>query len=98
MSQGLQCWDENGNLVVDIGDYSIRYIGTYSFRSGSAKSYTITVPGMSSTGWFAYYNLSGDIFNEWSVYCNEGSMTAVYLPASSPPSGTYSFNVYKWDT
>ncbi|EPK4543332.1 hypothetical protein [Serratia marcescens] len=27
MPGGIQCWNENGKLVVDIGDYNVRYIG-----------------------------------------------------------------------
>lgn len=27
MPCGLQCWDANGKLVVDIGDYNTRYLG-----------------------------------------------------------------------
>jgi hypothetical protein len=32
MGFGLQCWDENGNLVVDTSDYNCRYIGTYNVK------------------------------------------------------------------
>ena len=27
MPCGLQCWDANGKLIVDIGDYNTRYLG-----------------------------------------------------------------------
>lgn len=28
MAQGLQCWDASGRLIVDIGDYNMRYMGS----------------------------------------------------------------------
>ncbi|EFJ1906879.1 hypothetical protein HRZ08_004668 [Escherichia coli] len=96
MAQGLQCWNSAGVLVVDLGDYNMRYMGTYSITATTASSYTVTVPGMKTTGWIAYYAPSTDVFNEWSVICNNGSMTIIYLPTGSPFAGTYSFNVYKW--
>ena len=42
MSQGLQCWDGNGNIVVDIGDYNMRFMGTYNINvvSGTPR-YTV---------------------------------------------------------
>lgn len=29
MTQGLQAWDGSGRMLVDIGDYSMRYVGTF---------------------------------------------------------------------
>lgn len=46
MAQGLQCWNSAGVLVVDLGDYNMRYMGTYSITATTASSYTVTVPGM----------------------------------------------------
>lgn len=98
MAQGLQCWNSSGVLVVDLGDYNIRFMGTYSFTTSTGvPTYTVAVPGMKTSGWFVHYSPANDIFNEWSSYCNNGSFTAIYLPNNSPPSGTYTFNVYKWD-
>ncbi|WP_447743320.1 hypothetical protein [Enterobacter asburiae] len=98
MAQGLQCWDAAGRLVVDLGDYNIRYVGTYYVNtSNGVWNYTIGVPGMRTTGWIVHYAPATDSFNEWSAYCNNGSFTAVYLPGSYPSIGTYAFNVYKWD-
>ncbi|MGR4049035.1 hypothetical protein [Kosakonia cowanii] len=98
MAQGLQCWDGAGNLIVDLGDYNIRYMGTYYVSTSSGvPTYTIAVPGMRTTGWFVHYAPANDVFNDWSAFCNNGSFTAVYMPTNFPPSGTYAFNVYKWD-
>lgn len=97
MSQGLQCWNANGNIVVDIGDYNIRFMGTYNINvvSGTPR-YTVQVPGMESIGWFGHYAPSSGIFNEWSVYCNDGSFTAIYLPGDPSFGGSTPFNIYKW--
>lgn len=97
MAQGLQCWNASGTLIVDLGDYNMRFMGTYTITATSAQSYTVTVPGMRTTGWFASYAPASDVFNEWSVICNNGSMSIIYFPTASPTAGTYSFNVYKWE-
>jgi hypothetical protein len=45
MSGGIQCWDANGKLIVDLGDYNTRYLGRMqitmpaaSFQTSSAFS------------------------------------------------------------
>ncbi|KLE44082.1 hypothetical protein YA12_19385 [Klebsiella aerogenes] len=96
MAQGLQCWDASGRLVVDIGDYNMRYMGTYSISSqGGVDNFNINVPGMHHNGWVAFpvnkYNM-----NEWYCDCQEGFFTAKYLPTGGI-YGTYQFVVYKWE-
>ncbi|EGE4036891.1 TPA: hypothetical protein ACH3JP_004424, partial [Shigella sonnei] len=96
MAQGLQCWNAAGVLVVDLTDYNIRFMGTYTVKATSAQTYTVSVPNMKTTGWFVHYAPASDTFNEWSAFCNNGSFTAVYLPTYAPLAGNYTFNVYKW--
>jgi len=44
MSQGLQCWDEYGRLIVDVGDYNMRYIGTVNLNVGpGANAWSVPV-------------------------------------------------------
>lgn len=51
MAQGLQCWNAAGVLVVDLTDYNIRFMGTYTVKATSAQTYTVSVPNMKTTGW-----------------------------------------------
>lgn len=97
MAQGLQCWNASNQLVVDLGDYNIRYVGTYTIAvNSSTATYTVAVSGMATTGWFVHYAPASDTFSEWSCFCNAGSFTAIYLPGQYPTAGNYTFNVYKW--
>ena len=53
MGFGLQCWDENGNLVVDTSDYNCRYIGTYNVGTGGGNSVTQGVSGINAGNAYA---------------------------------------------
>lgn len=54
MGFGLQCWDENGNMVVDTSDYNCRYIGTYNVRmNGRDNVVTQGVAGINPNNAFA---------------------------------------------
>lgn len=95
MAQGLQCWNAAGGLVVDLGDYNIRYMGTYTITNPPA-SFTFNIPAMRSTGWFAHKaNAYNEYANDYYCICNNGTMTVNNLLGNSV-LGTYSFNVYKW--
>ncbi|KGT88037.1 hypothetical protein NG99_22305 [Erwinia typographi] len=53
MPAGMQCWDETGKLVVDIGDYNCRYIGALnvSFPANTAVI-TASYSGLKADGSF----------------------------------------------
>lgn len=47
MPAGLQCWDANNNLIIDIDTNIAKYLGTLQIGTsytGSAQSGSITVP------------------------------------------------------
>lgn len=95
MAQGLQCWNANAELVVDLGDYNIRFMGTYTITNPPA-TFTFNIPDMRSTGWFAHSaNATNQYINVYYCVCNNGTMTVNNLLGSGQ-LGTYSFNVYKW--
>lgn len=54
MPCGLQCWDANGKLIVDIGDYNTRYLGrtTVSIQ-GSEDVVSGAFAGLTEAGSFA---------------------------------------------
>lgn len=54
MPCGIQCWDANGKLVVDIGDYNTRYLGrtTINLPANSATS-SQSFSGLTAAGTFA---------------------------------------------
>lgn len=53
MPGGLQCWDVNGKLVVDIGDYNSRYLGrTTVFLAENANSVSGVFQGLTFSGSF----------------------------------------------
>lgn len=54
MPAGLQCWDETGKLIVDIGDYNTRYLGRVSgYIPANTPSYSIPFPAATVNGCFA---------------------------------------------
>lgn len=63
MPQGLQAWDANGNLVVDLTDAAVRYMTTVSRSVAmTASSATFTVNGVRRDTHFAsvYFGSDGD--------------------------------------
>lgn len=54
MPAGMQCWDANGKLVVDIGDYNCRLIGSTSLAY-PINTYEVmnNFSGISANGSFA---------------------------------------------
>lgn len=54
MPCGLQCWDANGKLIVDIGDYNTRYLGrTTVTMPANANIATGSYSGLTTGGSFA---------------------------------------------
>ncbi|WP_148049889.1 MULTISPECIES: hypothetical protein [unclassified Enterobacter] len=97
MAQGLQCWDANGVMVVDIGDYNMRYMGTRTLNvTPNITSWNIAFPGMRVNGWLAVQRLtitSNNIF-----YCIPGneSFAVQYLPTTGTYPQTITFDIYKY--
>lgn len=98
MGFGLQCWDENGNIVVDTSDYNCRYIGTYSVKmNGSDNSVTQGVPGINSGNSFAVIVASswGSLFNE--AYCVTGDNSfTLFSVLGYHTEKTFTVEVYRY--
>ncbi|MDF2784223.1 MAG: hypothetical protein K0S95_758 [Pantoea eucrina] len=95
MAQGLQCWDEHARLVVDIGDYNMRFMGTASLRITSGTSWSVGFSGMRPTGWMAVQQYS-EYYN--SFYCIPGTnaFTVQLLPTDGVSPRTIYFDVYSY--
>lgn len=98
MGFGLQCWDENGNIVVDTSDYNCRYIGTYTVKmNGSDNSVTQGVPGINSGNSFAVI-VAGSwntAFNE--AYCVTGDNSfTLFSVLGDHTEQTFTVEVYRY--
>ena len=99
---GLQAWDAGGNIIVDLGDYNMRYMGSVasSVAAGSTNSWSVGFSGMRTTGWIVVpQDQTSTGFNDTTVYCIPGSnaFTVVFLPVAAHRAYTFTFDVYKWD-
>ncbi|NKG32504.1 hypothetical protein FVB43_20950 [Erwinia rhapontici] len=76
MPAGLQCWDANGKLIVDIGDYNLLLFSTTSVTFPQNGT-VITVPysGVTAEGFFAAIVAPGDWANNYYV---ESLVTRTY--------------------
>lgn len=96
---GLQCWDDKGNLVVDLGDYTVKFVGKYNVTVKRGTSITsLSVSGIDGNNSFAAIT-GGNvaIFNEFYAKTKTNGVDVIYLPTSSPWSDvTLQVEVYKF--
>lgn len=97
MSSGLQCWDSSGRLIVDLGDYFIRYVGTQSITCGSgATSWSFPYSGMTTSGWIVTI-VSTAYWQDYAVKCYDGGFRVFYLPTAHGFSDTLSVEIYRYE-
>lgn len=97
MGFGLQCWDENGNIVVDTSDYNCRYIGTYNVSTGGGSSVTQGVSGINAGNAFAVIVAGsyGSAFNE--AFCSVGDNAFTLFTLNGDNTGqTFTVEVYRY--
>lgn len=84
---GLQCWDAGGNLAVDLGDYTVKFIGKYQVTvpRGSQVG-SIGVSGINGFNSFAAITAiaGGYPYGEYYAKTRDGAVDVIYLPTSSP--------------
>ena len=97
MGFGLQCWDENGNLVVDTSDYNCRYIRTYNVETGSGNSVTQSVSGINASNAYAVIvaGFYGSVFNEAVCGGSDNAFTLFTLSGYGT-SQTFTVEVYRY--
>lgn len=98
MAQGLQCWDASGNLIVDLGDYNIRFVENKSVTcSGSAISWTFPYSGMTENEWLVVtpYDNTGVISSYVCIPYN-GGFYIRYLWTTHSSSDTFTVGIYRF--
>lgn len=97
MAQGIQCWDQYGRLVTDLGDYNMRYMGSVSLSIGANQTaWSVGFAGMRPNGWLAVMRTS-QYWNEFYCIPGTNAFTVQYLPTSGTYPTTITFDVYKYD-
>lgn len=101
--QGLQAWDENGNLVVDIGDFSTRFIGRYRVHipQGGNDVYQY-IPGLYGSNSFASIMstsgyLGGMIDPEYMAVMVSNGFKVIYLPQGASRAIDIDVEVYSFN-
>lgn len=93
MAQGLQCWDGSGRLIVDLGDYNLRYVGSQTHTLGGGPQWNIGFGGMTAAGWLVYPQV-GRVFQNYAVKCYDGGYRIAYMPTSTPPTQSVTFDIW----
>lgn len=96
--QGLQAWDENGVLMLDVGDYSTRFVGNYSIRLNSgAASASVAAPGVTKDKHFAAVTSGSEtsvLMTEMTAIAGDGVVYLVALTGSVSYARTANVDVY----
>lgn len=101
MSAGLQAWDANGNLVVDLGDYNVKYKGRYYLRyPGGVQYVSYSIPGLQANNSFCTIvstSSTGYLDPEFFAKTKNDGFDLIYLP---DPRGTmaqdFAVDVYEF--
>lgn len=97
---GLQCWDASGKLIVDIGDYNCRYLGSATINIAANTPVTTgSFGGLTENGSFGVVvnSTSGVGFNysTYAVRTYNGGYRVFYT-AGSNIATTLTLNFYSF--
>lgn len=96
MTQGLQAWDGSGRMLVDIGDYSMRYVGTFQFTvTTGVRQWWVPYAAFRDTGWIAVY-LYERSSRYFSIIPGNGGFTLRNLISNQAYSYALTFEVYTY--
>ena len=97
MAQGLQCWDASGRLVVDLGDYNMRFMGAASLAiaAGTTNVWTVNFTGVRPTGWLIIPVTNN--FSEFYCVPQTNSFSVRYTPTGGISARTLSFELYAFE-
>lgn len=86
MPIGMQVWDENGNLLIDVTTRLSRLIGSVVIPAGSTSS--IAVPN-STEGlvWYAIYTTNGNRYSPVITVTNGANASIAWAPRTAFPGG-----------
>lgn len=83
---GLQAWDASGNLIVDLGDFSTRFVRRQQIVFPKTTSIvSFPVGGINGYNSFAAIKWSNIyIGSSYACVTREGAVDVIYLPTSNP--------------
>lgn len=100
--QGVQAWDEGGNLVLDVGDYCTRFIGRYRvyIPQGGNDVHT-PINGINGTNSFATImwtegHFGGGIDEGYVAVTKNNGFTVTYLPTAGSRAINLDVEVYSF--
>lgn len=100
MAQGLQCWDAQGRVAVDLTDYNLRYMGSTTVTFGATEtSKNVAFGGATQSGTVVIVT-SASLRNPNEYFCRayNGGFNAVLMQTSAPGvSNTLTIEVYNFE-
>ena len=85
---GLQAWDGSGNLIVDIGDFSTRFVtrqNVYFPQNVQMVSFTVWgINGYNSFAAIKGWDVAGAGIASYACVTRENAVDIIYLPATNP--------------
>lgn len=81
MPQGLQVWDENGNIVLDTNTNTVKFLGKFPYKSTPV---TLTHPLLGTERVFSlFWPLFHDVSDPYLRVVHSGSTVTVYNTRSN---------------
>ncbi|UGO53114.1 hypothetical protein HAZELMIKA_24 [Klebsiella phage vB_KaeD_HazelMika] len=88
MPAGLQAWDASGNLVVDLGDFSTRFVVRQNISfPRTTRAVSFNVAGLTGANSFAVVMVAsaGAVYKaSYAAVTKNGGVDVLYLPTSNP--------------
>lgn len=94
MSYGLQVFDANGGVVVDVSDRLTRLHSEYAVTISPGQTVFVSVPGMATDGTWAIVHDSLILYYV-SITMVASGFTVLFNPAWSGGASTFSFVVMR---
>lgn len=99
MPAGMQCWDTNGKLIVDIGDYNCRFFGAVNVSfPANTSAITVSYANLKANGSFGVVvatTSGGGVFSlsQFAVRTYDGGVR-VFCTASANSAAILTINLY----
>ena len=100
MAQGLQCWDAQGRVAVDLTDYNLRFMGSITVTLGPTEtSKNVAFSGATQSGTVVIIT-SASLRNPNEYFCRayNGGFNAFLMHGSTGGlSNTLTIEVYNFE-
>lgn len=99
MPAGLQAFDENGKLIVDVSDYSTRYFFSQNITfPNNQRIVSFQLDGVTADNCFCAMFGTGSTLalyiSDYSVQPREGFIDVMYIPGVTYLTQTFRVDVY----